>query len=735
MSNTKFNVNIGVQTSSDSLTNLKTKVQSFLSKSKFSISPQLKWTKGSVQQTIKEINAYTKSVKDTDSIKLPISFSYSASDLKKLKSQLQSDIQSENKLALALELNLDSEKSKAKIQKQLSNIIANVTKNLTVDLSASKKEQKSKGSGNAYLTNGYAFDFEREQKAVTALEKRIEGFSNSALRARYNIEDLYAAIDNVETEGDDPNGSVGFAIARYRKMFKNISRQIYINEGRLNPLNVELEGGFDTNDQRAAISNLSNEISGFSVETKKAQAQLENLKEILNQIDNSDVFVDRVKSIKDFNNKIETTNDLIADLRAKDSLNNDKVASFDVGEQTESLNNLKDQLNNLEDPAYKLQIDLESLYEILDRIGSSNSVAEQVEDIQKYEKSLASFTQSLNVKSRANEDTIANAEPIVSDFFDNLDGDGSNQKLETLKERINALAIPATSAKQKIAELSNEFNKLKSADNAQSITEQANAIEKWNKKIEKLGLSVGSLAEQNNAQIQRNQVKIEQLANSIQTFENQYRSVSKNCSIDIASYKTRLSNLSPTDTTGIKNLNNEWSLFVSNLKASGDLTETVFQVFKKNITKFMQWYGTSNFATKSVHALKSMFTQIKSIDTAMTNLRKVTDATDSSFNSFLTNAYSNAKKLGVVVTDLIDATAEFSRLGYSLDESTILGQAAVLYKNVGDGITADEASKSIISTMKAFGIEAENVETEIVDKFNEIGKIVPKKCSNTLFSR
>lgn len=44
-----------------------------------------------------------------------------------------------------------------------------------------------------------------------------------------------------------------------------------------------------------------------------------------------------------------------------------------------------------------------------------------------------------------------------------------------------------------------------------------------------------------------------------------------------------------------------------------------------------------------------------------------------------------------------------------------------MYKNVGDGIEdVSQASESIISTMQAFGIEAENA-ISIVDKFNEVG--------------
>lgn len=72
------------------------------------------------------------------------------------------------------------------------------------------------------------------------------------------------------------------------------------------------------------------------------------------------------------------------------------------------------------------------------------------------------------------------------------------------------------------------------------------------------------------------------------------------------------------------------------------------------------------------------------------------------------------------MTDVIGATAEFSRLGYSLDESSILGDAAVKYLNVSEYTNIEDAAQSIVSTMQAFGIAAEDVGS-IVDKFNEIG--------------
>lgn len=73
------------------------------------------------------------------------------------------------------------------------------------------------------------------------------------------------------------------------------------------------------------------------------------------------------------------------------------------------------------------------------------------------------------------------------------------------------------------------------------------------------------------------------------------------------------------------------------------------------------------------------------------------------------------------ISDTVNATADFARLGHSIADASVLADAAIIYKNVGDGIeNINQASESIISTMQAFGIEAANVMT-IVDKFNIIG--------------
>lgn len=157
------------------------------------------------------------------------------------------------------------------------------------------------------------------------------------------------------------------------------------------------------------------------------------------------------------------------------------------------------------------------------------------------------------------------------------------------------------------------------------------------------------------------------------------------------------------------------------IKSAGENTKTLSERVGGLAAKFTSWLTVSQIVMKLYSSLKKMVSAVIDIDTAMTELKKVTDETSTVYAKYLDDASVRAKKLGATIADTVTASADFARLGYTLDEAAQLADAALVYKNVGDGIEdVSQASESIISTMKAFCIEAENA-ISIVDKFNEVG--------------
>nr|DAJ77297.1 MAG TPA: minor tail protein [Caudoviricetes sp.] len=116
---------------------------------------------------------------------------------------------------------------------------------------------------------------------------------------------------------------------------------------------------------------------------------------------------------------------------------------------------------------------------------------------------------------------------------------------------------------------------------------------------------------------------------------------------------------------------------------------------------------------------RQMVSIVKEIDTGMTVLKRVTSEADAAYNKFLTSAMKNAAKLGSTVTDVINATSEFSKLGYNLGEAESLGKSAVTYANVGF-MDTESAIESLSSVIQAFKINAQD-SMNVVDKMNLIG--------------
>lgn len=172
---------------------------------------------------------------------------------------------------------------------------------------------------------------------------------------------------------------------------------------------------------------------------------------------------------------------------------------------------------------------------------------------------------------------------------------------------------------------------------------------------------------------------------------------------------------------------NEWNQFNLRLKeiendmrVANKLGKSLRQTLIEGAKSFAQWTFSSGAVMELYNVIRKVPKEVIAVNTAMIELIKVSDASNNELKNYFDEAAESAKKLGASISDVISATADFSRLGYNLKDASLLADVAILYKNVGDGISVDEASSSIVSTMKAFGIEAENA-IRIVDIFNEVG--------------
>lgn len=140
---------------------------------------------------------------------------------------------------------------------------------------------------------------------------------------------------------------------------------------------------------------------------------------------------------------------------------------------------------------------------------------------------------------------------------------------------------------------------------------------------------------------------------------------------------------------------------------------------KKAVEKFGGWSMVTGSITTLWHQLQRIPKDVYDIDTAMTDLYKVTDETSSKYNQFLDSSSKSAHDLGRSISSLVEQTANWAKLGFNIDTAAKLAEISSIYANVGEVDDATAVS-DLVTAMKSFNIEASNAMT-IVDSLNKLG--------------
>lgn len=154
-------------------------------------------------------------------------------------------------------------------------------------------------------------------------------------------------------------------------------------------------------------------------------------------------------------------------------------------------------------------------------------------------------------------------------------------------------------------------------------------------------------------------------------------------------------------------------------------TETLGQKLSRLFKEHFQTAIAMAGVAMVKQGLREVYNNVVEIDTALTELRKVSSMTSSEMNDFLDSAASKARELGVSISDYINSTADWKRLGYTDEDSAELARISALMKNVGDNIeSAGDASSYLISVLQGFHLVADDAE-KVLDVANQIANTQP----------
>lgn len=150
-------------------------------------------------------------------------------------------------------------------------------------------------------------------------------------------------------------------------------------------------------------------------------------------------------------------------------------------------------------------------------------------------------------------------------------------------------------------------------------------------------------------------------------------------------------------------------------KSGLSFADTVKQRFKSlgaYLASFASFYDIIRYGREAIQT-------VTELDTAMTELKKVSDESEQSYSNFLKNSFDMADEVGTTSEQIIQSTADWSRLGEDFKTAQKSAEQSTLLMNVSEFENINDATDALVSMSQAY---KEIEKSSIIDKLNNIGK-------------
>lgn len=375
-------------------------------------------------------------------------------------------------------------------------------------------------------------------------------------------------------------------------------------------------------------------------------------------------------------------------------------------------------------------------------------IAAEIERTATAHPELVQQSQELNKylqQSHENAAKLAQEEAKVADQIANMANSYRDQaKNNSFENSISALETKFLSLKNvsssAAATMQNEFANLRSlAETIATSTDNSKVISAYNQYDEAIKRTSNSLdilarqsktAEQatreheqavkDDAAAQLTLTRSSTLSNTIEAWMNQNTKAAQAYGDKLREIQSILAN--NTNPAMLANARAEFAKIKSEAKAAGLVTNQFATSIKNTTLQLLGLTSGVMVLRKIISLIKEGVNTVVELDTALVDLQKTTTMSGADLASFYRDANDAAKELGVTTKDIIQSAADWSRLGYSdKTSSTMMAKLAAQFAAISPGVDIGTATTGLVSVMKAYGIEAENVLDGVMSKINIVG--------------
>lgn len=630
------------------------------------------------------------------------------------------EIAKKNKLKVKAELANESE-----LANKIKNLTSNITAHLKIDpADIAKITNQLKNIQSSVGKNVQLFDMGGALNQLDTVETKVNTITTKLAGVQTKINNANSTVN--KTEPKNPNAGI----------VKTLETQLR-------------KAGYDVNEITKKASKYqglkSNLISLIKTQKDATAAQAEFAKEL-----SDERLQTAEKAIRKLKDEIANLSKVMSSADKANENYDNIIKKFYELRNRRNMDKNNGEFSLLDNDKY---LGAKNAKTLLDKAKTNLELKFNNQHLIAYESALKSLSEALSV-FKANLDT---ADKISDNAFDSLP-----DKLKQLNDYIKTLEENLAKAGVKDFKTDNTYRMLSALQtdlsNVYTNSELGTAnyqdlldvFSKYDKQLKETGINVKSLSSlfaalgiqirnttnamrssnlsaKNNQSLESLQKRLNNLLYTLRRYVEINKQIQKNPEL-MASYNSIVDELKTAVRSGNQDLMettlDSTAQKVAGLKAKiqelGLEGKTVGQVFSD---LFGQHFSTA-IAMAAVHllqgSLQQIYQNVVDIDTAMTELKKVTNETDSTYQSFLTDAGTRAKNIGTDVSSIVNATADYARLGYSLSDATKLADVSAIYYNVGDDLDSfDKATENIVGTMKAFNVQA-NDAISLVDKLNNV---------------
>ena len=453
--------------------------------------------------------------------------------------------------------------------------------------------------------------------------------------------------------------------------------------------------------------------SGLAIaknDLEKFKADAKDFPQITQTIKDLDTAISKVgdaSSLNSFNDSLRVARSELAKIKSETNASNrnEKVGINTSGLQSKiaDLQKISPEIDKFETEINGAKVTVQSLLSDLSKISTQS-------DFSVVSAKFNAFTKAAEASGIAIRD-FGNVTDSIAKKANEIQLSTDVTKLTTDYQKFGVVS----------QEVENNLKELKLAQeavvNAKGTDRLATEIEKYNTKLAE---TKSSLKELTTTQVSMNQ-RTSQMT-SMQEWMRKNKAATKLVGDQVNKLIEECKTCDAVRFNGIKN---EFKDLQVQAGKAGKLGNSLFGGLIEQGKKFVQWIGVTGTVMRGIQISRDMIQDVKDLDDSLLELSKVSDLSASGLEKVTEQAYELGEKVARTGREVIDATTEFKRAGFDMQQSMDMAESAMVMTNVAENITdTADAAGTLISVLKGFNMDASETMT-IVDKINQVSNTSP----------